>query len=96
MDTRTRAPTIGLFHTTRLGRPGLEKRTGEMTTNRINKTRCVWAAVTREPRATHRRLAELASTSTSTVFKALHALADLGYVELGQGKGTRRVLVEFR
>jgi hypothetical protein len=68
-----------------------------MTTDRINTTRRVWAAVTKEPRATHRRLCELAEVgSTCTVGRALHTLAALGYIELGAGKGARRVLVEFR
>lgn len=57
-------------------------------------TRLVWAAVSRNPTATSRQLAEATGLGHSTVRDRLKYLEHCGYIQKEPGKGgTRRVRV---
>jgi DNA-binding IclR family transcriptional regulator len=58
--------------------------------------RCVWALLTRKPRASLHEIVAWSGLSLSTVHDAIYALRDAGYIDFVDGsKRARAIIVPF-
>lgn len=71
-------------------------KTGPKNYVTLKRVWCIWAAITKEPQVTVRKLAEQTGIPFCTVSAALRVLRDAGYIDFAdRTNGARTILIGY-